>query len=196
MPRPALRFILAAVPAFLAFPMSAQENVLHTATRATVVRPAPPAGSAPGGSLGQIARGTQVEVIARERDWVRIRLEGWVREGDLIIADSSVRPLSGADIRNNPAAARGKLVRWEIEAVSLQAADPLRSGLVAGEHYILALGPGAEKTLVYMAVPPSLLAAARSLAPMSPVTVTARVRNGRSEPAGVPILDLQSLTRR
>jgi hypothetical protein len=65
-----------------------------------------------------------------------------------------------------------------------------------GEHYLLALGPGAEKTLVYIAVPDSLLTSAKSLPPLAQVTVTARVRNGRSEPAGVPILDLQSLTRR
>jgi hypothetical protein len=49
---------------------------------------------------------------------------------------------------------------------------------------------------VYIAVPPGLLVNARSLPPLAQVTVTARVRNGRSEPAGVPILDLQSLTRR
>jgi hypothetical protein len=30
---------------------------------------------------------------------------------------------------------------------------------------------------------------------MADVVVVARVRNGRSEPAGVPILDLQSITR-
>lgn len=191
-----MRFFTGIVMVLSAGEMSAQQADLHTVTRATIVSRAPAPPSAPGNAIGQVARGAQVEVLARERDWVRVRLEGWVREADLIVADSSLRPLSAADIRSNPAAAKGKLVRWEVEAISLQTADPLRSGLVAGEPYLLALGPGAEKTLVYIAVPPALLAATRSLAPMSPITVTARVRNGRSEPAGVPVLDLQSLTRR
>jgi hypothetical protein len=118
-----------------------------------------------------------------------------VRESDLIVADSSLRPLSAADVRSDPAAAQGKLVRWQVQTVSLQNADALRTGLSVGEPYLLALGPGVEKTLVYLAVPPGLLATARNLPAMTQVVVVARVRNGRSEPAGVPILDLQSITR-
>ncbi len=78
----------------------------------------------------------------------------------------------------------------------MQTADALRTGLAPGEPYLLALGPGLEKTLVYLAVPPTLLAIARNLPAMAQVIVVARVRNGRSEPAGVPVLDIQSLTRR
>lgn len=168
----------------------------HVAAKPTVIRTAPTTGVVPAAATGQIAKGAPVEVIARERDWVRVRLEGWVRESDLLIADSTLRPLSAADMRSNPAAARGKLVRWEVEVVALQKADALRTGLQPGDQYLLALGPGAEKTLVYIVVPSELLASARSLPPLAKVTVTARVRSGRSEPAGVPILDLQSLTRR
>jgi hypothetical protein len=113
----------------------------------------------------------------------------------LIVADSSLRPLSAADIRSDPATAKGKLVRWQVQAVSLQTADALRTGLSVGEPYLLALGPGVEKTLVYLAIPPGLMATARTLPAMADVVVVARVRNGRSEPAGVPILDLQSITR-
>jgi hypothetical protein len=145
---------------------------------------------------GQIQKGTTVDVIARDGDWVRVRLEGWVRESDLIASDTTLRQLSAADIRSDPAGAKGKLVRWEVETVALRSADPLRPGLQAGEQYLLALGPGAEKTLVYIAVPGDLLPNVRSLPPLSPVIITARVRDGRSEPAGVPILDLQSITRR
>lgn len=169
----------------------AQEPAPHVATKQTVVRSAPAAGA-----VGQVLKGATVDVIARDRDWVRVRLEGWVREADLVAADTTLRSLSAADIRSDPAGARGKLVRWEVEAVALRSADPLRTGLQTGEQYLLALGPGAEKTLVYIAVPEGLLANVRSLPPLAAVTVTARIRDGRSEPAGVPILDLQSITRR
>jgi hypothetical protein len=182
--------------AFAATSLSAQDSTSHVATRSTPVRTAPTTGAAVTAAVGQLAKGATVQVIARDRDWVRVRLEGWVRESDLTIADSTLRPLSAADIRSDPEGARGKLVQWHVEAVALQTADPLRTGLQPGEQYLLALSPEPEKSLVYLAVPESLLPAARSLPPLAQVIVTARVRNGKSEPAGVPILDLQSLTKR
>ena len=172
-----------------------QDAPLYNAARVAAIRTAPATGTAPSPVVGQVNRGSTVEVLGRERGWARVRLEGWVRESDLIIADSSLRVLSAADIRSDPAAAQGKLVRWQMQAVALQTADALRTGLSEGEPYLLALGPGAEKTLVYLAVPPGLLPSARNLPAMADVIIVARVRNGRSEPAGVPILDLQSLTR-
>jgi hypothetical protein len=187
-----MRSSLAALVLIISQPMLAQEGAPHVATKPTVLRPAPASGPA----VGQVLKGATVDVLARDRDWVRVRLEGWVREADLVAADTTLRALSAADIRSDPAAARGKLVRWEVEAVALRSADPLRTGLQTGEQYLLALGPGAEKTLVYIAVPESLLANVRSLPPLAAITVTARIRDGRSEPAGVPILDLQSITRR
>jgi len=176
--------------------LHAQDSASHVAARSTPIRTAPTVGSAVTPALGQLARGAPVQVTARDRDWVRIKLEGWVRRSDLAVADSTLRPLSAADIRSDPAAAFGKLVQWQVEAVALQTADPLRTGLRPGEQYLLALGPGQEKSLLYLAVPEPLLASARSLPPLALVTITARVRDGRSEPAGVPILDLESLTRR
>ena len=176
--------------------VSAQDTSLHVATKSTPIRSAPVTSATPTPAVGQLAKGATVDVIGRDREWVRVRLEGWVRESDLTVADSTLRPLSAADVRSDPTGSQGKLVQWEVEAISLQTADALRTGLQPGEQYLLALGPGAEKTLVYLAVPESLLPTARTLRPLAPIIVTARVRNGRSEPAGVPILDLQSISRR
>jgi hypothetical protein len=177
--------------------LAAQEDAVpYTASKGTVVRTAPVTGADVAPAVGQIAKGATVDVIGKDHDWVRVRMEGWVREADLTLADSTLRVLSAADVRSNPAAAQGKLVRWDVDAVALQTADALRTGLQPGEQYLLALGPGTEKTLVYIVVPATLIQTARSLPPMAPITVVARIRNGRSEPAGVPVLDLQSFTRR
>ena len=184
------------VLSFAAANLYAQDSTSHVATKSTPIRTAPVVGASVTPAVGQLAKGATVQVIARDRDWVRVKLEGWVRESDLAIADSTLRPLSAADVRSDPEGSRGKLVQWQVEAVALQTADPLRTGLQAGEQYLLALGPAPEKMLLYLAVPESLVSAARSLPPLAQITVTARVRNGRSEPAGVPILDLQNLTRR
>lgn len=149
------------------------------------------------GSVATADSGVAVAPIARERGWVRVRIEGWVPESELLPTDTALRvSLSAADLRADPEAARGKVVRWEVTFYALQRADPLRRDLAPNESYMLARGPGDENSLLYLAVPPSLLPVARGLPAMAELTVTARVRNGRSEPVGVPLLDLQSITRR
>jgi hypothetical protein len=180
----------------LAPALSAQDAPLYTAAKAASVRTSPQISADSTAELAQVRKGATLQVIGREREWVRVRVEGWLRESDLVVADSAWRPLSTADLRSDPAGSQGKLVRWEVQSIALRTADALRTGLNAGEPYLLALGPAPERALVYLSVPPSLLAVARNLAPMADVVVTARVRNGRSEPAGVPVLELQSLTKR
>ena len=87
-------------------------------------------------------------------------------------------------------------MRWVVQVIAMQTADPLRKGLSPDEPYLLARGPGSESSLLYVAVPPSLLELAKSLKPLSTVVILAKVRVGRSEPSGVPILDLQRVVER
>ena len=189
-PAPARVAPLVATPAEPAPPLP--EGTLVT-TRAADVRTAPDGGA----SLGTAANNTTLTPLARERGWVRVRLEGWVKEGDVAPADSNARTaLSAADLRADPAGSRGKVVRWEVEVISYQLADPLRKDLTSDEPYLLARGPGRENALLYLAVPPSLMAQAKGLPPLATVIITARVRTGRSDPTGVPVLDIQQLSRK
>ena len=150
-----------------------------------------------GGTLATLETGTPLTPLARERGWIRVRVEGWVPEGAVTAADTALRAsLSAADLRADPAGTRGKLVRWNVQVLALQTADPLRPDLAPDEPYLLARGPGSENALLYLAVPPSLLNVARQIPALSEVTITARVRTGRSEPVGVPVLDLLVLARR
>jgi hypothetical protein len=147
-------------------------------------------------AIGQLQKTANVEVIGRDRGWSRVRIEGWVPDSALVPADTAFRAhLSAADLRADPAAARGKMVIWNVEFLALQTADPLRHGLADEEPYILARGPNSENALLYLVVPPSLMGTARALQPLAKITVTARVRDGRSDPVGIPILDIQTLRR-
>ena len=179
-----------------------------------VVAPEPPVIAAPTGSMsaprgaklfgapggkqtGDLVSGAIVEPLARDRGWVKVRLEGWVNEKDLNPADSAFgSTLTAADLRTDPDGTKGKIVRWEVQILSLQTADPLRRELAKDEPYFLARGPGSENAILYLAVPPSLLAEAKTIPPLTSLIITARVRTGRSEPAGTPILDLKSIVRR
>jgi hypothetical protein len=159
--------------------------------RSTVVRNAPN-----GAVVGQIGGGTYVIPLARSRGWVRVRTEVWVPERDVVPADATFgASLSAADLRADPEGTRGKTVRWEVQVLALQYADPLRRDLAIDEPYFLAKGPGSEDQLLYLAIPPSLLAEARATQSLTRLLVTARVRTGRSQPVGIPILDLLSFAR-
>jgi hypothetical protein len=154
--------------------------------------------AAPGGpAVGDVRPGTVVQSILRDRGFVKVRIEGWIPEREVEPADSTLGPqLTAADLRADPAAARGKLVRWDVVILALQNADPLRRELAPDEPYLLAKGPGTEDALLYLAVPPALLNAAKALPPLTRVLITATVRSGHSEPVGTPILDLKSISKR
>lgn len=167
-------------------------GALRPASR-IALRSAPDAGRV----LGTVDTGAIVLPLARERGWVRVRVEGWIPERDVLPVDTALRvALSAADVRTDPEGTRGKVVRWDVTVYALQRGDPLRRDLAPNEPYMLARGPGEENSLLYLAVPPSLVHVARGLPAMAEITVTARIRNGRSEPVGVPLLDVQSITRR
>lgn len=153
--------------------------------------------AAPGDrAIGTAEPGARLHAVARDRGWVRVRLEGWVRDSALVLADTAGASLSAADLRANPDATRGRTVRWEVQKISFQLADALRRDLARNEPYLLARGPGNENALLYLALPPSLVERAQAVPALSPVLITARVRAGRSEPAGIPILDVLSITQK
>lgn len=140
--------------------------------------------------------GVVVTPLASDNGWTRVRVEGWVATKDLTAAtEKALGELSAADLKADPAGTKGRTVRWTVEALSYQLGDGLRREL-NGAPYLLARGPGNERSILYLAVPDSLVNAAQGLAPLTTITVTARVRSGKSEPGGVPILDLLELSRR
>ena len=148
-------------------------------------------------ALATVVQGATLTPLARDRGWVRVRLEGWVPERDVAPADSSIRTgVSAADLRADPVGNRGKLVRWSVQILARQKADVLRKDLAPDETYLLARGPYEENALLYLVVPPSLLVMTKSIPELSQAMITARVRTGRSDLVGVPILDLLTITPR
>jgi hypothetical protein len=148
-------------------------------------------------ALATVVQGATLTPLARERGWVRVRLEGWVPERDVAPADTSIRTgVSAADLRADPVGTRGKLVRWSVQILARQKADVLRKDLAPDETYLLARGPYEENALLYLVVPPSLLVMTKSIPELSQAMITARVRTGRSDLVGVPILDLLTITPR
>jgi hypothetical protein len=134
-------------------------------------------------------------VVERQGSWARVRLEGWVPAAELVGTDqdSMVVEVSAAALRANPDQYRGQRVRWEIQFISLERAEPVRTDFFEGEPFVLARAPDPSEGFVYLAVPPELLADVEELEPLQSVNVLAQVRTGRSALMGVPVLDLLAL---
>ena len=177
-------------PAVVEAPATATGDSVLSPISNTALRAAPDAKA-----LATVVPGATLVPLARERGWVRVRLEGWVPERDLAPTDSAFRMgVSAADLRADPQGSRGKLVRWSVQILASQKADALRRDLAPDETYLLARGPYEENALLYLVVPPALLPVAKAIPELSQATITARVRTGRSDLVGVPILDLLTLT--
>lgn len=177
---------------------TADSTITRTVSPATIpLRPASRAevrASPDGPVTGAITAPGTVIPLARERGWVRVRMEGWVREADLLPVDSSLRTsLSAADLRADPEGSKGKLIRWKVEVLAFQRADALRRDLAVGEPYLLARGPAGENAMLYLALPAALVNEAKVIVPLTVVQVIARVRTGRSAPTNVPILDVEAI---
>jgi len=133
---------------------------------------------------------------ARAGDWVRVDAQGWVRENEIRMADSSIlNGVSAAELRGAPEEFRGKLLRWTIQFVALQTADELRPDFSIGQRYILARGPAPEYAFVYILVPRDKLAEVQRLQPLASVDIVARVLSGRSTYLANPILELVDITQ-
>lgn len=151
----------------------------------------------PAGDTLAVARpGADLTVLARQGDWARVRLDGWVRTSGLVRADSAAATgdLSLSDLKANPDEYDGRRVRWTLQFISLERAEPERTDFYEGEPFILARPTGGADGFVYLAVPPERVPRVEELQPLQRIRVVGRVRTGRSQLMGAPVLDLVELS--
>ena len=158
-------------------------------TRVTTLYRAPD-----GPEAGSVTTDTPLRVLSRNGEWTRVQFEGWVKGGDLQVAPAGVQVgVTAAELRAEPQRYAGQVLRWNLEFIAIQKADELRPDIPSGASYVLARGPLPERGFVYIIVPEARLPAFRALTPLTTLTITARVRNGRSRYLGNPVVDLISL---
>jgi len=147
-----------------------------------------------GPEAGTVTTDTPLRVLSRNGEWTRVQFEGWVKGGDLQAAPAGVQVgVTAAELRAEPQRYAGVVLRWNLEFIAIQKADDLRPDIPSGATYVLARGPLPERGFVYVVVPDTKLPAFRALTPLVTMTITARVRNGRSRYLGNPVVDLISL---
>ena len=157
--------------------------------------------AAPDGDTLAVARPSgDVEVIRREGNWARVRLEGWMwipaaadpAEGRETEVGAPIEP---GELATNPEAQAGRVVDWSLQFISLERAEEIRTDFFEGEPFLLTRFGGADGPFVYVAVPTDRMAEVQGLVPLERIEVTGRVRTGASALTGVPIIDLMTLER-
>lgn len=155
-----------------------------------------------GDTLAHARPASDLQIVAREGNWARVRLEGWVWMPAGATADTDAPAAAGPpstlepeDLTREPTAHVGRVVAWALQFISLERAEEIRTDFRQGEPFLLTRFGGPEGPYVYVAVPPERVAEARGLVPLERISVTARVRTGASSFTGTPIVDLLSLER-
>jgi hypothetical protein len=148
-----------------------------------------------GDTMAVLRPSADLEVLSRQGSWARVRVEGWVWVPATVPADSALatEALTPADVQANPDQYRGRRVRWRLQFVSVERAEPARVDFYENEPFILARAADGEQGFVYVAVPPELLADAEALRPLQVIEVFGRIRTGRSALMGRPVIDLIAL---
>jgi hypothetical protein len=168
--------------------------------------PQPPAGPAEGVEVSRetgLARapdstpyatlqpGIPARVMARSGDWVRVQLDGWIKEADLKPADNGVlRQVSAEEVQSSPARYVGQPLEWRLQLIAVQVADELRPEIPAGRPYLLTRGPLPEPGFVYVTVPDSMVARFKALPPLQEMTLRVSLTAARTRYLATPVADL------
>ena len=125
-------------------------------------------------------------------------MEGWIWLPDA--ADGGF----GASIRTDVTLAsvvaapddyRGEILQWDLQFISLERAEEIRTDFYATEPFLLTRMADGDQEFVYVAIPPERLGEAQGLTPLERIRVLGRVRTGSARLTGSPILELLSFEK-
>ena len=176
-----------------ASPTAASGVAESTNERIELLRPAPLLSQPEGVQLAALNSGMTGQVVGRTGDWVRVQVEGWVREEDLKSASGALVGVTAAEIRANPERYVGQMLEWRLQYISGAVADELRPEMPPGQPYLLARGPLPETGFVYLMLSREDAARIHALPALTELTVRARVRAARSRFLATPVLQLEAL---
>jgi hypothetical protein len=135
--------------------------------------------------------GTPARVVDRSGEWVRVQVEGWVRQDDLKPAEAGVLAgISAAEVRATPDKFVGQTLDWRVQVIAVQMADELRPEMPAGQPYLLTRGPLPEPGFVYVMIPPDRIAEFRALPPLHEMTLRVTLRAARTRYLATPVAEL------
>ena len=148
-----------------------------------------------GDTLATLASSTNLQVLAREGNWTRVRLEGWIWLPGGADEGAGVSDATLASVVAAPDDYRGEVVQWDLQFISLERAEEIRTDFYETEPFLLTRMGDGNQSFVYVAIPPERIGEAQRLDPLERIRVLGRVRTGSARLTGSPILELLSFER-
>jgi hypothetical protein len=137
--------------------------------------------------------GTSARVVGRSGEWIRVQVEGWVREADVKPAEAGVLAgISAAEVRASPDRFVGQTLDWRLQVIAVQVADELRPEMAPGQPYLLTRGPLPEPGFVYVTIPPERVAEFRALPPLHEAVMRVTLKAARTRYLATPVAELVS----
>ena len=152
--------------------------------------------TADGEGIAELRGTAEVVVGASDRDWVPVRLDGWVRSSDLAGSPPPPPAITAAQVRDQPERFLGDTVAWRLQFLAHQRADELRPEMPPGQPYLLTRGPLPETGFVYVMVSRAQAAGFAGLEPLDLLEATVVIRAGRTRYLATPVVELVRVTGR
>lgn len=148
-----------------------------------------------GPAVGSLERGGRARVVSRSGDWVRVQVEGWVKESETRAASDSgaLAGVTAAEVRAAPARYLGKVVDWRVQFLAVQKADELRPEIPAGRSYLLTRGPLPEAGFVYIIIANDQVERFRAMTPLQEIVVRGTIKAATTRYLPNPVLELIAL---
>jgi hypothetical protein len=143
-----------------------------------------------GETLATVASPSLIILGERDREWVRVALEGWVRQNEVQGAVAPIPAITAAMLRQQPDRYVGRTVDWRLQFLARQVADELRPEMPLGHAYLLARGPLPESGFVYVMVTKAQSDQLQGLKPLDELTATVTVRAARTRYLATPVVEL------
>jgi hypothetical protein len=146
--------------------------------------------SAPAATL---PAGMPARIVGRSGEWVRVQVEGWVREADVRTATPGVLSgITAAEVRAAPERFVGQTLDWRLQVIAVQIADELRPEMPPDTPYLLTRGPLPEPGFVYVTIPPGRIAEFRALPPLQEMVMRVTLKAARTRYLETPVAELVS----
>jgi hypothetical protein len=147
-----------------------------------------------GATLAMVQSGVPARVVARASGWVKVELDGWVREEDVKASDAGAEEgVTAEEVRSSPDRYVGQTVQWRVQLIAVQSADELRTEMPAGQPYLLTRGPLPEPGFVYVTIPAERVAEFRALPPLRELVLRVTIKAARTRYLNTPVAELVSV---
>jgi hypothetical protein len=143
--------------------------------------------------VATLPAGTPARVLGRSGEWVRVQVDGWVRDSDVRPAEAGVLAgITAAEVRASPDRFVGQTLDWRLQVIAVQLADELRPEIPSGQPYLLTRGPLPEPGFVYVTIPPERIAEFRALPPLHEMVMRVNLKAARTRYLATPVAALVS----